>query len=177
MITAEQIYSFSAFQKANEEKAKDVYANSPFRVIRDLSSSKKGKFFERIVEEYLIEKGIEVNKPKSKDYDKLLKVGDKMIRLEVKGSTLWEGGTHFQWSQIRPAQEYDIICFVAMYPDRIDFFGSTKEEACAYLTQQDENGHWKFNQHGGRTVNSGTFKLTGFPEQYNFLHPFENLIR
>jgi hypothetical protein len=177
MITAEQISSFSAYQRAQQEKLNDVYADSPFRIIRDLSSSKKGKFFERLVEEYLLSLGHTVEKPKSKDYDKLLKARGKRFRVEVKGSTLWEGGTHFQWSQIRPAQEYDVICFVAMYPDRIEFFGSTKEEACAYLTQQDKNGFWKFNQHGGRTVNSGTFKLTGFPEQYSWMRPIEEFLR
>jgi hypothetical protein len=174
MITANQIGSFTSYKKALESAAKDVYANSPFKVIRDLSSSKKGKFFETVVEEYLRERGFTVDRSGNSDFDRLI---DKTIRLEIKGSTLWEGGSQFQWSQIRPSQEYDIICFVAMYPDRIDFLGSTKKEACDYLTVQDENGFWKFNQHGGKTVNSGTFRLTGFPEQYEWMRPIEEFIR
>jgi hypothetical protein len=176
MITAEQIHSFQAYQKANEEKARDVYANSPFRVIRDLSSSKKGKFFERIFQEYMEAQGLEVLKRLNDGHDRIVRK-NLHNKVEVKGSSLWEGGSQFQWSQIRPAQDYDIICFIAMYPDRMEFFGSTKQDASDYLTQQDENGFWKFNQHGGRTVNSGTFKLTGFPEQYSWMRPLEEVLR
>ena len=55
------------------------------------------------------------------------------------------------------------MVFVAVYPDRMEFYSCTKEEIVDYVTNQN----W-LNQHGGKTKNSGTFYIDGFPEDFPF---------
>ena len=91
------------------------------------------------------------------------------IKKEIKGSFLWGTGTHFRWQQIRPAHDYDDIVFLAVWPDRIEFYESDKKTVTDFVTQQDEDGNWPYNQHGGKTKNSGTFLLDGFPADFPFM--------
>jgi hypothetical protein len=89
---------------------------------------------------------------------------------------LWGEGTHFRWQQIRTNQDYDLICFLAVYPDKVELLGATKDEVCYNLEVQDENGFWKFNQHGGKKVNSGTFAIDGFPEDFHWMRALEDVL-
>jgi hypothetical protein len=173
MIPAAEIESFEAFQNVLNEKQKDVYAGSPFRCVKELSSSKKGKFFERITEEYLRNLGFVVSRAGSSDYDRLI---NNIVKLEIKGSSLWEGGIQFRWSQIRPKQSYDIICFLAMFPDKIEFFGAPKAVVDGVVLERDNEGNWLHNMHGGKTVNSGTFLLQGFPDNFTWFQPLDQVI-
>jgi hypothetical protein len=115
-----------------------------------MSSRKKGKYFEMIVAEYFEKQGYSVTRSSNSDHDRIIN-GKKV---EIKGSILWGEGTHFRWQQIRPSQDYDVICFVAIYPDRIEFYGVTKESIRYNIEVQDEKGNWTYNQHGGKKVNS-----------------------
>lgn len=173
MISATEIENFEAFQSVLTEKQKDIYADSPFRHVKGLSSSKKGKFFERIVDEYLRGLGFVVGRSRNSDYDRL--INDKVC-LEIKGSSLWEGGSQFRWSQIRPKQSYDIICFLAMFPDKIEFFGAPKATVDDVVLARDDEGNWLYNMHGGKTVNSGTFLLQGFPKNFTWFQPLDVVI-
>lgn len=173
MIFAEEILDFSTHQKALTEKSKDIYADSPFRVYKEMSSKKKGKFFELLVEEYLKKQGHKVERSLNSDYDRLVN-GNKKV--EIKGSMLWGEGTHFRWQQLRTKQDYDVVCFVAVYPDRVQFYGVTKKDLRYNVEVQDSQGNWTFNQHGGKTINSGTFVIDGFPEDFSWFAALEDVI-
>lgn len=172
MITPQDIQTFSSHTLAKLEREVDPYQDSEFLVYKQMSSKKKGKYFELIVEEFLRNKGCIVSKSLNSDHDRVVN-GKK---LEIKGSLLWGTGTHFRWQQIRTNQDYDIICFVAIYPDKIELFGSTKEIVKEKLEIQDEQGNWIYNQHGGKKVNSGTFVIDGMPSDFNWFVPLVDII-
>ncbi len=176
-IQANDIFNFSSYQNVLEAVEKDIYANSPLQVVRSLSSSKKGSFFEKLTKEFLKSQGFEIQPRDNSGHD--LVAVRKRIRnqVEVKGSSLWGGGSQFRWGQIRPSQDYDIVCFVAMWPEKIEFFGATKKEVSDYVLEQDGEGNWIHNMHGGKTVNSGTFLIQGFPEQFSWMRPLGDVLR
>jgi hypothetical protein len=173
MISATDITLFDAHSKALSEGAEDIYLMSPFKIYKDMSSKKKGMYFEMLVEEFLQKKGYTVERASTSDYDRLV---NGSVRVEIKGSLLWGTGSHFRWQQIRTQQDYDVICFVAIYPDRIEFLGATKKEVCYNVEVQDANGYWTFNQHGGKKVNSGTFAIDGFPADFSWMRPLEEVL-
>jgi hypothetical protein len=172
MIFDSEISSFGIYAEALKEKNTDIYRDSPFRVFKEMSSKKKGRYFENLVQEYLSKQGYEVKRSKNSDYDRI--VNGK--RVEIKGSLLWGDGTHFRWQQIRPRQDYDVVCFVAFFPNRVEFHGATKREVCYNIEVQDEKGFWTFNQHGGKRVNSGTFAIDGFPKDFPWMRPLEEIL-
>jgi hypothetical protein len=173
MIFAEEINAYQCYIDALNEKNTDPYKNSPFRVYKEMSSKKKGKYFELIVQEYLQKQGYKVGKALNSDHDRII---NDLIKLEIKGSFLWGDGTHFRWQQIRTNQDYDIICFVAVYPEVIQFYAATKYEVKSIVEVQDENGYWIYNQHGGKTVNSGTFFLDGMPKDFSWFSSLEEVL-
>ena len=173
MIFAEEINAYQCYIDALNEKNTDPYKNSPFRVYKEMSSKKKGKYFELIVQEYLRKQGYKVGKACNSDHDRII---NDHIKLEIKGSLLWGDGTHFRWQQIRTNQDYDIICFVAVYPEVIQFYAATKYEVKSIVEVQDENGYWIYNQHGGKTVNSGTFFLDGMPKDFSWFSSLEEVL-
>jgi len=164
-IQAKFIESYQTHGDALHNRDVDPYVDSPFRIYKEMSSKRKGKFFEQLVSEYCEHLGFDVRRADSTDYDRKI----NGHRCEIKGSTLWGQGDQFRWQQIRPNQQYDVIIFLAMYPDRCEMYSSKKDEVADYVTQPDEDGFWKCNQHGGKTVNSGTFFLDGFPEDFTFM--------
>lgn len=164
-ILASFIESYQTHDDALHDRDVDPYIGSPFLIYKEMSSKRKGKFFEELVSEYCEQLGFVVTRPKKSEYDRII----NGRRCEIKGSMLWGQGDQFRWQQIRVGQDYDVIIFLAMYPDRVDMYSSSKNEVEEYVTTQDENGHWKHNQHGGKTVNSGTFFLDGFPQDFPFM--------
>ena len=164
-IPAKFIESYQTHDDAVKDRDVDPYADSPFRIYKEMSSKRKGKFFELLVSEYCQHLGFKVERAKTSEYDRLI----NGQRCEIKGSMLWGNGSQFRWQQIRPNQDYDVIIFLAMYPDRVDMFSSSKEEVKDYVAHPDGDGFWLCNQHGGKTVNSGTFFLDGFPEDFYFM--------
>lgn len=148
----------------NIESTIDPYQGTVFERARNLSSRKKGAFFERLSEEYFsTEFKIKSEKPKNSDHDFIL----NGVKIENKGSTLWcdkKGKpTHFKWQQIRISQDYDIMVFLAMYPDKVKFFYATKQDLINNLDP------YKNNQHGGKKVNSGTMEVLGHPEDFSWM--------
>lgn len=172
MLFAEEIVNYQCHEDALNEKNNDPYLNSPFRVYKEMSSKKKGKYFELIVEQYLKKQGYNVTKSQNSDHDRVVN-GKK---LEIKGSMLWGEGTHFRWQQIRTSQDYDVMCFVAIYPDRIELYGATKDVVKYNLEVQDDRGNWIYNQHGGKRTNSGTFVIDGMPEDFSWFQYLEELL-
>jgi hypothetical protein len=173
-ISPNDIRTFRCHKQALNEKTECPYTNSPFEIYKNLSSKKKGKYFELIVKEYLCNKGYKISKAFTPDHDCVV---DGSLKLEVKGSLLWGTGTHFKWQQIRTNQDYDVICFLAVYPDGIKLFAATKEVAIKELVFQDEQGFWPYNQHGGKKKNSGTFAFDVKPNEIpSWFQPLENLL-
>jgi hypothetical protein len=172
MIFCDEIANFKCHKDALEEKNNDPYKDSAFKVYKDMSSKKKGKYFELIVEEYFKKNGYEVKKASSSDHDRIIN-GKKV---EIKGSLLWGEGTHFRWQQIRTNQDYDVVCFVAIYPDRIEFHGATKDVVKSNVEVQNSKGEWIYNQHGGKKVNSGTFCIDGMPADYKWFQTLEEIL-
>jgi len=102
MIFDTEITSLNCHSLALREKTSDPYLNSSFRVYKEMSSRKKGKYFEMIVAEYFEKQGYSVTRSSNSDHDRIIN-GKKV---EIKGSILWGEGTHFRWQQIRPSQDY-----------------------------------------------------------------------
>lgn len=158
--------NYNSSHLVNNQKQEDPYANSPFLGLKSLSSRTKGAIFEKIVEEKLIEEGYCVASPKSSEYDRL--VNGK--RVEIKGSFLWGTSSYFKWQQLRPEQSYDYAIFLAVYPDRIDFFGATKKDIDSYVLQKDSCGNFRHAQHGGnKGVSPNTFLISGSPSDHKGL--------
>ena len=181
MLTATEISSYACHQEALEDATKCPYINSPFKVYKNMSSKKKGKFFEKIVQEYLEKQGYTVARSENSDHDRIVRLDatkdGKTIKVEIKGSMLWGSGTMFRWQQLRPHQDYDIVFFLAVYPDRIEFYSSEKNELRDLVTTQDKDGNFVYNQHGGKKVNSGTYCIDGFPSDYkSIFHPIDTYL-
>ena len=173
MILAEWIHNYKCHDDAVNNRDIDPYNGSPFQIYKDMSSKRKGKFFEMIVAEYCENLGCVVERATNSEHDRII----SMKKAEIKGSTLWEGHDElFRWQQIRPNQDYDIMIFLAMYPDRVDLFASKKKDVVDYVTKQDEDGNFIHNQHGGKSVDSGTYFIQGKPSDFPFFRPIQSII-
>ena len=120
--------------------------------------------FEKITKNYLKDKlGMIITKNESPNHD----IVANNVKIEVKGSSFWSdgkgGGSKFRWQQIRLAQDYDVIIFLAMYPDTIKFYYATKQDLLDNINLP------KYNQHGGKKVDSGTKCIDGFPEDFPWM--------
>ena len=176
-ISPENLFEYKCYDLALKENNKDPYKDSAFKIFKQMSSKKKGKYFELIVEEYLRKNNYRVQKAVSTDHDRIVKCNDNTIKaLEIKGSFLWGDGTHFRWQQIRTNQDYDVICFLAVFPDRIELYGSEKNVVRDNLEIQNDKGEWMYNQHGGKSVNSGTFFMDGMPEDFKWFKPLVEVL-
>jgi hypothetical protein len=152
---------------------RDPYAKSKFRILKEMSSKRKGAVFEKIFEEVMLDAGHTLLKNLNSDHDRRFLVNDKEVKYEIKGSMLWgEDGDSFRWQQIRTSQDYDIMIFMAIYPKQIEFFAASKSDVKELVEVQDADGNWIYNQHGGKRVNSGTFFLHGMPEDFPIMQRF-----
>ena len=173
IIKDEWIANYLTHDDAIHKRDIDPYSDSPFTVYKDMSSKRKGKYFELLFEEYADNMGWKVQDPTNTDHD--TRINGKKV--EVKGSLLWgTDASHFRWQQIRPSQDYDVIVFVAIYPNRIEFHAATKEVVTEFVQTPDKDGNFVHNQHGGKTKNSGTFFLDGFPEDFPFMTSLDRVL-
>lgn len=165
MITESQFQQSAVYNKYANLRC--PYENSAFRILKEMSSKRKGAVFEKIFEEFMLDKGHTLLKNLNSDHDRRFEKSGQETKYEIKGSMLWgEDGDSFRWQQIRPEQDYDVMIFMAIYPEQIKFYRATKEEVKKMVEVQDEDGNWIYNQHGGKKVNSGTFFLHGMPEDF-----------
>lgn len=169
-IVADAATTVAAALGHSWERPNDPYADSPFAPLRACSSRTKGAKFEELAEWHLREHGHEVIRADASDYDR--RVDGR--RVEIKGSFLWSPGDMFRWQQIRLDQDYDLIVFLALYPDRVEYYACTKEEAALALRTPDASGKLVHNQHGGHDVDSGTFFIDGLPEEIEWFHPLDD---
>jgi len=145
----------------------DPYANSLFLPLKQKASRTKGTEFEKIAEWHLQSLGYQVTRAHSSDYDRLVDTQ----RVEIKGSFIWAECNTFRLQQIRLDQEYDYLIFLAVYPDRVEYYTCTHADATAALRVQDDRGRFIHNQHGGNSVDSGTFFIDDLPENIPWFKP------
>jgi hypothetical protein len=174
MITANTFSQMDAFHQISNEKQKSSYSNSIFLPLKELSSRKKGKYFENIFKEWAKGCGLLVEKAQSSNHDCIIE-GKKV---EIKGSFLWDGNT-FKWQQIRTHQDYDILILMSIYPDRIEIHGCSKKESIENLEIKDQNGNWIYQQHGGKnksvdTVHPVLWFSTDNPNKIGWIQTIEN---
>jgi hypothetical protein len=143
------------------DKTKCVYSDSVFLPLKSLSSRKKGKYFESIVKEWLTNLGMQVSKSKSSDHDCVV----EGLKIEIKGSFLWEGTSGFKFQQIRTKQDYDIIFFVSVYPSHVEIHGCSKNIIKEQLEIKDTKGRYIYQQHGGKRGNGNLFWWSGYPNK------------
>ena len=65
-IPAQFIESYQTHDDALNDRDADLYIDSPFRVYKEMSSKRKGKFFEQLVSEYCKHLGFAVTRTKTK---------------------------------------------------------------------------------------------------------------
>ena len=175
IIQEDLILDYESYDDVINNRDIDPYADSQFKPIKDMTSKRKGRFFELLTEEYVENYGWRVSKPKNSDHDTVIN-GKKV---EIKGSFRWvvDGELkHYRWQQIRPSQDYDYIVFLAVDPKNIRFYCASKQEVSDFVTIQDSNGNFPYNQHGGMTVNSGCFRIDGFPEDFPFMRDLNEFL-
>ena len=173
MLNADAFTKTKTYLAIKEGLTKDPYQNTVFKDLKNLSSKKKGKHFEALYQEYAERLGQTVKREENSDHDSITFITRTKSKKEIKGSFLWGEGTHFRWQQIRPDQDYDDVVFLAVYPDRVEFYEANKETVRAAVEVQDEKGNWIYNQHGGKTVNSGAFFLDGFPQEFPWMKTYD----
>ena len=178
-ISSEDFSNLSCINELNMGTKKDPYIGTPFYTLKCTGSRKKGAEIEKIYQEVLESAGYKVRKPRTSEYDRLIQKDGKTLKVEIKGSFGWldkEGKiTHFRWQQIRD-QDYDIVAFIAIYPERVELYYAKKEDVMAYVGRQNPNGSYPHNQHGGKWADSGTYLLDGFPSDFPFMKPHDGVL-
>jgi hypothetical protein len=131
--------------------------DSPYFLLKCMKAKQAGSRYEKIVEAIYSNAGETVEAPTSTDHDRI--INDEKV--EIKGSMITKGSDDkFSFLQIRPAQEYDKVVFLAIYFDKIHLYEMTKEQ----ILEAIENGTFK-KQHGGKKANSGTYCFNGSMEK------------
>ncbi|MCX7802810.1 MAG: hypothetical protein N2313_07295 [Meiothermus ruber] len=95
------------------EGSSEAWKDSPFAWIRNQPSRRVGKIGEKLVEQWLEERGFTVRASKNSDFDRYV----EGVKLEIKFSTLWEGG-FYKFQQIRN-QEYDYLFCLGISPREV----------------------------------------------------------
>jgi len=99
------------------------------------------------------------------------------IKVEIKGSFLWEGpDPRFTWQQIRPSQDYQALILLAFYPDYLSIRGALSHDVRRHLALQNPDGTWPYNQHGGKHRNSGTYVMHGHFRDFPWLKPVRKVL-
>ena len=176
IIQEDFIKNYLSYDDVINNRDIDPYADSQFKPIKDMTSKRKGRFFELLTEEYVDrELKMTVSKPTNSDHDTIIN-GKKV---EIKGSFRWvvDGQLkHYRWQQIRPSQDYEFMLFLALDPNKCEFYCGSKQEISDFVTVQDSNGNYPYNQHGGVSVNSGTFMIQGFPKDFPFMRSLSEFL-
>ena len=124
----------SRYQRGN-----DPWAGSPFEWLKNIPSSRtKGKAFEELFAEWCAACGLTVVSSPDSDADRIV----NGLRIEVKGSTLWQNGG-YKFQQIRD-QNYTIIVCLGISPFDAHCWAVPK----ATVMQWWQNGNIR-SQHGG----------------------------
>jgi len=157
MLSAVEYASFPEIKNLEKKMKRDPYYGTPFQSYRSAPSKTKGVIIEKMTERYLSNLGITTEKRTSTEHD--IRISN--LKIEIKGSSLWDGSNSFKWQQIRDNQDYDALIFVAIYPTGVRFYYATKKEVF-------DSGMLAL-QHGGKKSVSNTSWLTGVPSDFPFM--------
>lgn len=157
---------FASFTRISQElsreyvkAADDPWHASPFGWIRQLPSRSRGAIGEKLVEAWAREVGFEVHRSSDSEADRVI----NGHRIEVKMSTLWDGGI-FKFQQIRN-QNYEHCFCLAIAPSYVSAWLLPKD-----LLLEKVIGH--MGQHTG--AEGADTSWIGFPEgkPYEWMSPF-----
>jgi hypothetical protein len=140
--------------EAEYERVEDHWKTSPFGWIKTKPSRQVGSIGELLVERFCLAKGFTVQRSGNSDFDRLI----SGIRVEIKFSTLWEGG-FFKFQQLRD-QGYDAVFCVGVSAQ--DAMAWVIPKAVILAARNKEQGI--VSQHGGR-AGSDTAWLTITPSR------------
>ncbi len=140
----------------------DPWAGSPFAWIRNVPSSRtKGKIFEELVERMSAKQGLAVTKSPDSNADRRI----AGLRAEIKGSTLWKGGT-YRFQQIRD-QNYRILVCLGISPFDAHLWVVPKD-AVMRLWQEGKI----ISQHGGAAGNDTAWIKVDPASPPDWIHPY-----
>ena len=174
IIKEDWIKNYPIYNDVINNRDIDPYSDSKFRPIKNMTSKRKGRFFEQLTEHYAINQCWKVSKPTNTEHDTIIN-GKKV---EIKGSFRWvvDGELkEYRWQQIRPSHDYEYMVFLALDPRKCEFYCGSKQEVTDFVTIQDSNGNYPYNQHGGVSMNSGTYMIQGFPKDFPFMKSIDQL--
>lgn len=115
-----------------------AWVGSPFAWIKNQPSRRVGAIFELLVSEWCTSRGLQVARSPDSDADRII----AGVRTEIKGSTLWKGGT-YTFQQIRD-QNYSILLCLGISPFNAHCWAIPK----ATVMQWWQDGKIR-SQHGG----------------------------
>lgn len=87
-----------------------AWDGSPFAWIKTRPSRQIGKIGEQLIAGWCAAKGLNVSRSTSSDADKVI----ESLRVEIKFSTLWQGG-FYKFQQVRD-QKYDVLVCLGVSP-------------------------------------------------------------
>ena len=102
--------AIAADLKTEYVQDQDRWSNSPFGWLRDLPFRQRGAVFEKLIAKWCAERGLDVSASSDSNADMVI----SGVRIEVKGSTLWETGT-YTFQQIRD-QNYRVLVCLGISP-------------------------------------------------------------
>lgn len=126
----------SYLQKDLEEQS-DLWKNSPFEWMLELSAAKKGKLARRLVASWCQSKGLSVDFEQDKGQVFIIVNGKKAV---VKMSTRWADGK-YKFQQIRD-NGYDIVICIGISPFEAHCWVFERQYIIKYATPQHKSEYW-----------------------------------
>lgn len=143
------------------QEKNDQWVNSPFGWLKTLPSRRRGAAFERLVHEWCVENQLEVSSSPDSDADLVL----AGVRVEVKGSTLWETGT-YTFQQIRN-QNYDVLLCLGICPFDAHCWAIPKDHIISLW-----NAGIVRSQHGGASGRDTAWITVNPAKPHDWMRPY-----
>ena len=117
------IVALAASMKSDYEEDSRSWQESPFKWIKGCASPRrKGAIFESLVAGWCAAKNLNVTRTGDSDADRVI----EGLRIEIKGSTLWDAGS-YKFQQLRD-QNYDAVICLGISPFNVHCWTVPKEE-------------------------------------------------
>lgn len=139
-----------------------AWKDSPFSWLKTLPSRRQGMVIENLVSSWLTDHNFSVSQSPNSEADLVI----NGIRVEVKGSTLWESGI-YGFQQIRD-QDYEILICLGISPSDAHIWVIPKEIAMTWW----EEGTIIKTQHGGQSGKDTAWLQVKPDKMHECLQPF-----
>lgn len=130
--------SIASSIQGDYDQVSELWEGSPFEWIRGRPSRQKGAIFESLIAGWCAAKGLNVMRTGDSDADRIV----EGLRIEIKGSTLWQGG-NYKFQQLRD-QNYDAAICLGISPFDAHCWTIPKNEIMERWRNKDISP-----QHGG----------------------------